>query len=125
MLLIFLLCFIATSASSQPVASNIIVDDYNHSGGHSSFRVTFNTNVPADNILVQWGPTSAYGKIATTYAGSSGGTVQQWIVSGLEATTDMNSSRQVYLCVEAHNTSGWSSCYPPTGGFVTIPAVPS
>jgi hypothetical protein len=120
---IFLL-LLPVALSAQPVVSNIVVDDYNVNGGHSSFRVTWDSDVAPDNQRVQWGPTAAYGKSIYAYAPYGGAARQQILVSGLQAGVDMDGSRTVHVCPQSHNGAGWSSC---TGldQAIAIPAVPT
>ena len=106
----------------QPVVTNVVVDDYGENGGHSSFRVTWDTDVAADNQRVQWGPTTAYGRSLYAYSPYGGTLRQQMVVSGLQAGVDLDGSRRVHLCPQSHNSAGWSNCIDQA---VTIPAVPA
>ncbi len=106
----------------QPAVTNLVVDDNAVNGGHSSFRVTWNTDVAPDNQRVDWGPTNAYGRVLYAYQPSYAATGQQLTVSGLNATTDMDAGRVVHFRACSHNGSGWGCSSDQT---VTIPAVPS
>lgn len=117
---LFLLCLPAFAV--VPVVSGIVTDDVNVNGGHSSVRVTWNSDIGSDNVRLEWGTTSAYGNIFYGYATNGNGatwtTGQQLILTGQIA------GGTIHLAPESHNASGWSS---PTGldQTITFPALPS
>lgn len=115
--LLFLLCLPAFAA--VPVVSSIVTDDINVDGGHSSVRVTWSSDVAADNLRIAWGTTSAYGNLFWSYNVVVGLTAGEQII-----LTGQTAGATIHLCPQSHNASGWSDC---TGldQAITFPALPS
>ncbi|HUS07451.1 MAG TPA: hypothetical protein VMZ52_14180 [Bryobacteraceae bacterium] len=99
--------------------SGIKVDDI----GHSSFRVTWNSDVQPDNQRVDWGPTTSLGKTLYTYNPYYGASTQQLIVSGLQIGVDTDGSRNLYFCPRSHNGNGWSACTPQKITLLPVPFI--
>src|SRR5690349_1842425 len=66
----------------QPAVTNVRVDDTKSNGGHSSLRVTWDTDSAPDNQRIQWGSTTALGKVYYVYSPSYAASNQQVILSG-------------------------------------------
>jgi hypothetical protein len=94
-----------------PVVSGIVGDDVAYggltspnSGGHSSVRFAWNSDLTPDSQQVRFGPTNTYGSVLTVYQANGSASNQQMVVSG------NTPGSQVHFCPQSHNTSPMRPC---------------
>jgi len=112
--LVGVLLLFPTGAWAVPLILNIRVDDV----GHSSVRVTWDTDIQSVNQRVQYGTTAAYGAIQGTYQQATVTTDQQMLLTGLAPNT------LYHFCAQSTTDNiAWSACVDRTVTTLPLPAV--
>lgn len=113
-LILGLLLLFSSGAAAAPVVVNIRVDDI----GHSSARITWDSDIQSVNQRVQYGTTAAYGVIQGTYQQATVTTNQQMLLTGLAPNT------QYHFCAQSTTDNiVWSDCADQVFTTLPLPAV--
>ena len=101
-------------ANAAPVVSNIRIDDV----GHSSARITWDSDVTSVSQRVQYGTSTSYGNIQGTYQSATVAASQQMLVTGLAPSTTY------HVCPQSTTDNrNWSDCVDASFTTADLPAV--